>query len=199
MLVLITGWKWDRDHFSLLTLTITRKNESIGNMFSTISYNWHSEKRHSTFHKICHASPCSHTATIWNSGSPSSWCGMSISCQEDLWPRTNVQTLLPLWEFQEWQATPSNVKLSRSTIARAHSRPQQTCSNTQKQWQSIILVWHDNILPGRLVAADKCSNLVSPLRVSIIATTIKSSILHGLNKCHHRITGIGPLHWELLL
>ena len=97
--------------------------------------------------------PNKQTTTLWNSDSPSSWCGISISCQEGLWQRSNVQTSPPLWEFQEWQATCWNVKLSHSTIARAHSWAKQTDNNTLKQWQSIILVWHINILPGRLVTA----------------------------------------------
>ena len=38
--------------------------------------------------------------------------------------------------------------------------------HSEAEWQSIILVWHHNILPGRLVMAVEFSNLVAPLRVS---------------------------------
>ena len=110
--------------------------------------------------------PNKHAATLRNSGSPSSCCGITITCQEDLCRRSNFQFSLPLWGFQEWWWTPSYVKVSRSTTLRAHSWPKQTCSNTQKQWQSIILVWYNNHLPGRLVPAVEFSNLVAPLRVS---------------------------------
>ena len=38
--------------------------------------------------------PNKHAATLRNSGSPSSWCGITITCQEDLCRRSNFPNLV---------------------------------------------------------------------------------------------------------
>src|SRR5210317_1002654 len=76
----------------------------------------------------CHVSPLSepihdpnkHTVALRNNGGPSCWCGIPITCREELRGGSFFQISPRFREFQEWQGTPSHDELSCITLVRAH-------------------------------------------------------------------------------